>query len=832
MHQIVFSFGELSSDLQQLAGGKGGSLARLYQAGYPVPEGFVIAASAFSDDQLLSEAWCQVRDQLNLLRAGDAGIAFAVRSSALSEDSEQASFAGEFESRLNLSSDEEIRNAIHQVYQSRYADKVKAYSRAKGMTGAQDVAVVVQRLVAADRSGVLFTANPTDGNRTQVMINAAWGLGEAIVSGAVTPDLVIVDKKNQQIFARRIATKEVMTVRKIGGTQEHPVEGRKQKQAVLSEAEAVRLANLGVQIEELYGMPMDIEWAASGEKFFILQARPITAIPDPPLPENWKLPQGAYIAMRVNIIELMAEPLSPLFETLGLEVINTSMQAMLTSFLGQGIMPERPIIPVNHYAYYNGSLKPTKIAGLLFDSVGIAKRMFTKPVERWTEQGRPAYLIVVEKWKTSNWRSLSNNDTLNAARELFKASIDAYWSMVGGVLPAAWISEAFFTFFYRIIIKHRTDPDASIFLLGFDNVPIRSDQSLYALAMWAREQTVLAGYLAETSIKQLVIDLQSGDPPEPSIGLSWTEWRTRVHAHLEQFGHTIYNLDFANPVPTDDPAPQLETCKLYLNGEGSNPYIRQQAAIERREAAVFLVRKRVQGWRLKQFNRFLALAQRFAPLREDALSDIGLAYPLLRQMLHHLGKRMAEAGVIEHPQDIYWLTQEEVAATCEKLDGGLPMERISRPIPERKAAIRSVQKATPPMKLPHLALPWLQKLFASRSRGRETRSLKGVAASAGCITGRACVLHGPEDFAKMVSGDVLVAKLTTPAWTPLFARAAAIVTDVGGPLSHGSIVAREYGIPAVLGTGVATQRILNGQTITVDGNAGVVILGKNGVLEH
>jgi pyruvate,water dikinase len=189
---------------------------------------------------------------------------------------------------------------------------------------------------------------------------------------------------------------------------------------------------------------------------------------------------------------------------------------------------------------------------------------------------------------------------------------------------------------------------------------------------------------------------------------------------------------------------------------------------------------------------------------------------------------MTEAGAIEHPKEIYWLTQKEVMAACEKLDRDLPLERISGAIPERKAAIRSAQKAPPPLKLPNLSLHWLQKLSASLSRGRVHRSLKGVAASAGCVTGKACVLHGPEDFAQMAAGDVLVAKLTTPAWTPLFARAAAIVTDVGGPLSHGSIVAREYGIPAVLGTGDATRRIRTGQRVTVDGAAGTVTLGPRG----
>ena len=828
MQKALYTFEELTSDLQPLAGGKGGSLAKLYQSGYPVPEGFIIPVSAFADDQLLPEAWAQVQDQLDLLRAGDGGRAFAIRSSALSEDSEQASFAGEFESRLNLSNDEEIRDAIHQVHRSRHGEKVQVYSQAKGMTATQEVAVVIQRQVPADRSGVLFTANPTNGIRTQVMISAAWGLGEAIVSGAVTPDMLIVDKESKRIINRQTATKEVMTVQTTGGTQDRPVEAKKQKQAVLSEPEAVRLASLGIQIEALYGMPMDIEWAASGKEFFILQARPITAIPDPPPPMSWKLPKGAYAAMRVNIIELMAEPLSPLFENLGLAVINASMQDMLTGFLGAGIMPERPIISVNHYAYYNGSVKPSKIARLLFDSPGIAKRMFTAPVERWTVQGRPVYLSIVDKWNTADWRDLSNTETLQACRELFKAAVDAYWSMVGGVLPAAWISEALFTFFYRILIKHRTDPEASIFLLGFDSVPIQADKSLYTLATWAREQESLAGYLADAPAEQLAMDLKSGEPPEVFYEPAWIEWQKRVQAHLEQYGHTIYNLDFANPVPADDPAPLLETCKLYLSGKGSNPYERQRAARERREAAVSLVRKRLRGWRLRQFDRFLALAQRFAPLREDALADIGLAYPRLRQMLHRIGERLTEAGAIERPEELYWLTEEEVSAVCEKLDHDLPVERISRAIPERKAAIRSAQKGTPPMRLPHLSVPWLQNRSASISRGKKSGRLHGVGASAGCITARACVLRGPEDFTRLASGDVLVAKLTTPAWTPLFARAAAIVTDVGGPLSHGSIVAREYGIPAVLGTGDATKRIQDGQTITVDGNTGMVILGKNG----
>jgi phosphohistidine swiveling domain-containing protein len=833
MEKVVYAFEELPPGRLALAGGKASSLVKLHQAGYPVPRGFVILPVAFSDDQLKGEAWQQVQDHLEVLRSSEGERAFAVRSSGRQEDSEQASFAGEFESRLGVRSDEQIREAIHQVHRSRHGDKVKAYSQARGITETHQVAVVVQQLVDADRSGVLFTANPTNGIRSQAVISAAWGLGESVVGGTVTPDTVIVDIRGERVLSYDIARKEVMTVRTKEGTQEQTVPESRQQRAVLSKAEAVRLARIGDEIETLYGVPMDIEWAVSNDVFFILQARPITALPDPPPPSRWRLPRGAYIAMRVNIIELMAEPLSPLFETMGLQVINESMGDMMTEFLGRpGVMPETPIISVHHYAYYNGSLKPLNMLKILFDSVGIARRMFRAPVERWTEQGRPEYVAKVETWETSNWRERSNGEIWKAARELAHAAIDAYWSMVGGLLPAAWISEGLFTFFYRMLVKRRDDPEAFTFLLGFDSLPIEAEKSLYDLALWARQQGTLAVYLADTSVSALVEHLQDGEAPRDLPEGCWSEWRERFQDHLDRYGHTIYNLDFANPVPADGPAPVLETLKMYLQGEGVNPHTRQAGAIEGREEATRMFRARLSGWRVRQFDRWLIRAQRYAPMREDALADVGLSYPLLRQMLGFLGQRLTEAGTIDRPDEIYWLTEDELQQACRNLDRNQPSRRLSHAIPERRVMRRSASKASPPMMLPHIALPWLGRLGEWLSSERRRSRLSGVGASAGRVTARACVLRGPEDFEKMGPGEVLVAVLTTPAWTPLFARAAAIVTDVGGPLSHGSIVAREYGIPAVLGTGKATERIVSGQLVTVDGDKGVVYLQPDDAVDE
>jgi pyruvate,water dikinase len=336
----------------------------------------------------------------------------------------------------------------------------------------------------------------------------------------------------------------------------------------------------------------------------------------------------------------------------------------------------------------------------------------------------------------------------------------------------------------------------------------------------------LPSYLKDTPAAQLAAQLGDGQAPPGVKQDDWQEWQNRFQAHLEQYGHTIYDLDFASPVPADDPAPLLETCRVFLSGQGGNPHTRQQAAAERREQAMQATLQRLKRLRLRLFRKFVAPAQRFAPLREDGLADVGLSYPLLRQMLRELGRRFVAGGMIETPDDIFWLNEDEVEQAAAQLDRGQALSRLSAEISQRQASWRAARRATPPIMLPQIRFLGkdMEALKAARAMKRNGDMLKGVATSPGRVTAPARVLHGPEDFGQMRTGDVLVAAITTPAWTPLFVRAAAVVTDVGGPLSHGSIVAREYGIPAVLGTGTATKRIRSGQMITVDGSEGQVYL--------
>jgi len=848
------------------AGGKGASLSRLSTAGLPVPEGFHVTTAAYDHfvaenglEPVISAACAMVdADQPGTLQTASRTIqdsfahgqmpapiaqaiklaynnlpgsepAVAVRSSATAEDLPDLSFAGQQESFLNICGTEAVQQAVKRCWASLWTARAIGYRFQHHISQDEiSLAVVVQLLAPAEASGILFTANPLTGRRDQVMISAAWGLGEAIVGGLVTPDTLLVDKATGRVLERETADKQMMTVRQAGSTEERATPDELRHRPTLSDEEAAGLSRLGTRIENLYGMPMDIEWVLSEGKPAIVQARPITALPEaePLVPDNWKLPEGAYVAMRNNIVELMADPLSPLFRTFGLSAVNKSMGDLLATFFGKrGIMPEEIIISVNEYAFYNGSLKPWRMMMVILDSVGIFKRMFTGAVERWTEDGRPRYVAIVENWQTEDWRQLPAIELLSAARQLSEAAIDAYGALVSGVIPGAWMSEALFTLAYKLV-KRRGDPPVATYLMGYDSLPIRAEKSLYDLAQWARSEEALAVYLDETPSPQLAGQLVEVKPPAGIEEGTWTEWQERFQAHLKAYGHTIYNLDFANPIPADDPGPLLDTMKLFLKGQGINPHIRQQAAAQRREQATQAMLKRLKGLRLKIFQNNLNRAQRYAPLREDGLADVGLSYPLLRQMLLELGRRFVESGLIEKSDDIFWLKEDEVVFAAAKLDEGETLGSSAGFIPGRKAVNRATRRISPPMMLPHIKIPGpeFKRLKTNKAEKRGSRELKGVAASPGSVTAPACVVHGPEDFGKMKAGDVLVASITTPAWTPLFARAAAIVTDIGGPLSHGSIVAREYGIPAVLGTGSATSRIDQGQTITVDGSEGKVYL--------
>lgn len=845
-------------------GGKGASLAKLAATGFPVPGGFHVTTDAYravvaaNDLQPVIDAALEMVDASrpasldeaatriqrlfaaaeipplvanNIVQAyaalPGANPAVAVRSSATAEDLPEASFAGQQETYLNVSSADGLLVAVQKCWASLWTARAIAYRARQNISPDQvALAVVVQLLVAAEAAGILFTANPVTGSRDEILISAAWGLGEAVVGGLVTPDSLIVEKASGAVVTRETADKAIMTVRVDGGTTEQPVPDSLRRVPVLDDASAAALAKLGMQIESLYGMPMDVEWALADGAFAILQARPITALPAPTVapPAAWTVPDPSGQYMRTSIVDFMPDPLTPLFATMGVPEINRGMQRTMAETIG-GSAPllDNYMTTVNDYAYMYMNLGFRDWLWIVFRMLPAVPRLLRNADRHWREVARPRYAETVSRWRDKSPDALSATELLDGASALTAAMTDFLTALQVDTLGAGAGSEGLFTQVYNRFARQEGDPPAATLLLGADSTPIRAEKALYDLAQWCRQHSDLVTYLLETPSRQLAAEVTG----EHQLAGEKGEWQRQMRDYLAEYGHTIYELDFAKPVPADDPLPLLATLKLYLRGQGANPHQRQQMLLERREAVVEATLGRVRGLKRRLLRWTLRLAQSFSQSREDSIFDIGLGYPTLRRLLHELGHRFATAGLIAGAGDIYWLEVDEAQRSAAALDRGAAPGSLIRQVEERKALWHAKKQLAPPHQLPEKGRVMGIKMDAFLPVGSEEQTgdqLTGVAASPGQVTAAACVLLGPEDFEQMRPGAILVAEVTTPAWTPLFAMASGVVTDIGGPLSHGSIVAREYGIPAVLGTGVATQRIHNGQQITVDGTAGEVIL--------
>ncbi len=863
-------------------GGKGMSLAKMLNAELPVPDGFHVTTEAYrrfvaandlqprilealrgvsaADTATLDAASSQIG---NLFASGaipaglaseiksaylalspipypfdkgdggigEKGISVAVRSSATAEDLPGASFAGQQETYLNIRGADAVLEAVKKCWASLWTARAIAY-RLNNAIDQESVAlaVVVQKLVFADAAGIMFTANPINGKRDELVINAAWGLGEAIVSGAVTPDTLTVEKVAGRILRQEIAEKAVMTVRTEEGVIEQPVSDAQKRKAVLTDAQAAELARLGIKIEQFYGMPMDVEWAIADGQFAIVQARPITALPEPeaPLPTEWKRTDPKAIYFRSSIVEQLPDPLTPLFTTLGGQIISRGTAKLFNDLLGKNTASEDVFTTVNGYAYYQMHITLRMFWGSLNAVVKFWPE-FKRSEQRWREDAHGRYVTVIERWRSRPLSDLKAAELLEGTRQLMAEMVYTYNVLQSGVLGLAGGSEMIYALVYDRLVKRAGDPPAATLVVGFDSLPILAEKSLYDLAQQARACPPLAEYLLRTSAARSAGEIIANQTPPGIEEDAWSAWQRAFAAHLEKYGHTIYNLDFSKPLPADDPAPLLETCKMYLSGQGTSPYDRQQKLVERREQASQAILGRLKGWRLRLFRKVLGWVRTFGPMREDSLADLGLGYPLLRRLLAELGRRLMQAGMLTQPDDVYWLNEDEAERAAAALDRGEPLTSAVALIAQRKAQWRAQKRLTPPTALPERSRMGrtMEKLGPANTAQAAGGVLKGVGASQGQVTGLARVLHGPEDFNQMKPGEILVAAITTPAWTPLFAMASAIVTDVGGVLSHGSIVAREYGIPAVLGTGLATKRIQSGQTITVDGTTGTVTIPKS-----
>jgi pyruvate,water dikinase len=848
-------------------GGKGASLATLARGGLPVPSGFHVTTAAytrfveanglsariraaaadasvadppaqqraaaaiaalFERAEVTEDVAVAVRRAYAELDGGRAAV--AVRSSATAEDLPEASFAGQQESYLNVRGEAALLEAVRRCWGSLWTARAMSYRARQGIPPERvAMGVVVQRLVPADAAGVLFTANPSTGARDELLVNASFGLGDAVVAGEVTPDTYVLDRATGAVRNAVLGGKAAMSVAAPdGGTVAETVPETRRRERALADAPLRALADLGERIERLFGgVPMDIEWAMAGGTGWILQARPITNLPPaPPREVRWEPPVPGSAWVRRQVVENMPEPLSPLFDELyvreGLERSADAIYAVFGVPEAINDLVDRPLFTtVNGYAYMRGNINFRWSAApflIRLYATGVPL-LFRIGVAHWRDDALPAYQATVERWRAIDPATASDEQLLRGVREL--AWADArYWFAAVLAIGVAKVTDALLNRFLTAALPgHRLT--SGTFLRGFPSKTLDAEAELEALAARLRRSDTLRATFEASPVEQVPRALD-----QTAEGRAFLD---ALAAYLEQYGHQVYTLDFVVPTQAEDPRAILLSLKALSRGEPRPVEARRDALARERDEAVWRTARSLDPLRRRLFRLLVGWAQRFGPYREQALFYTGLAWPTLRRLALELGARLTAGGALEAPDGIFFLETAEIEAAGAAGAAGVARPDLARQARERRALRQARRRLHPPAAVPpdyRLKLgPVDMSAFETQQRNLgQGAVLRGFAVSPGRVVAAASVVRSPADFEAMQPDSILVCPTTTPAWTPLFAQARGLVTDVGGILAHGSIVAREYGIPAVLGTGDATQRISHGQLIAVDGGAGTVTL--------
>ena len=744
----------------------------------------MVLPTAFAGDELTFEGWQQVQAQLADLRKRQNGKpAFAVRSSALSEDSAQASFAGEFETVLDVHTDELVREAIHTVRRSRHSERVRAYSEAKGIEPHHDMAVVVQRLVRADISGVLFTADPVSGSHMRMTGNFVYGFGEELVSGEAEPYTFSYERPKGEYDG---PTALVLFARK--------------------------LYKLAVRLEKELGCPQDIEWALADGKLYLLQSRPITTLVGyDPATGTWNDSlTGDYLWSRNNFGEGRPDVMAPFTFSVSDKVWREISLVPGYSMAGNicGRFYANVSVSVSVLTAVGKSLDAAKeqMAGML-GSVPEDLEIPLVPLRRSTVlKAMPKMILLGMREKRGAKKVPEYLATMPAlCRELRER-----------IAETESKSELIDIWHREIFSRLSTD----IWVVAGSAAPLENLMKL---------QRELAELVGESDANTLFSGLSSEDEMLASLGpvvgvARVVQGEMSRREYLDRYGHRgPCEAELSLPRPAEDPGWLDEQLAEYAK----NP-VDVDALLAKRRAEFEAAWQRLQERYPKEAPKLRRQIDQVGPaarMREAVRDEVTRFLWVERAWALRAGE-LTGLG-----DDIFLLTIDEI---LDLLAGD---DTATQYIPARKETYARYREL-PPYPMIVRGRFDADQWAADPDRRNDiydatapvptstSDTLSGFAGAAGRVEGRVRVLDGPEQGDQFQPGEILVAVTTNVGWTPIFPRAAAVVTDVGAPLSHAAIVARELGIPAVVGCGSATTRLRTGDRVRVDGGQGTVeILG-------
>ncbi len=842
--RLVVTLRDVGADDLPLAGGKGANLGELLRAGFRVPDGFVITTAAYA--ALLQRT--DLADRLAaILAAGDgntgntglndytedgsairaafaatpmpaavraeivaayrrfAGRPVAVRSSATAEDLPGAAFAGQQDTYLDVLGEEALLEAVRNCWASLWTDRAMSYRKRQGIAP-QDVAiaVVVQTMVPADAAGVLFTANPVTGRRDEIVIDAARGLGEAVVSGQVTPEHYVLAPDGR---LRQWAPGEQQTPRSdAAGTTADGIPpsswGR-----ILTAAQLIELASIGRRAAGHFGRPQDMEWAVADGTVYVLQARPMTALP----PEPPAVPDVHLNPFQKKLGPFFAEMFQirpyPLDVDGWLKHVIIAMLHRMAGSVGVAfpslstLLPEEDgvvvalVPPVPH---------PT--VRVLAAPVSVVRRVRRFRPQDWMRDPRFIdFREHAERLKNHDPQAMTWAQLLAEVRTIF-AVTGAIADLRVSYLPASFLPQAPLRLILLFLGKLRLAPPL---LAGAETRTEQANRGLETLATEVRETPALARAFDELEPAELLGRLSTDE--------TFADFDRRFRAFLAEYGHreTVSVVLSSSPTWVDAPEVVLGLIKVLISSRG-------QASVDQTGDALreLLAHPALRNPQLRQVTlRAVEGSKIGTAFRDDSHFYLTLLLPALRRAYAEMGERLEGAGIVERSDDVFHLRFEELSGMADPAGLSTEEKQRIRDVMTTRAAKRAALAAVP------LLDP--EALFGVGGAGANGALLTGTGASRGSATGPVRIIREAAQFGTLRSGEILVCPYTNPAWTPLFQRAAAVIVDTGGMASHAAIVAREYGIPAVMGTGNGTRILTDGQRVTVDGTLGRVVDAQN-----
>lgn len=771
-------------------------------------------------------------------------LAVAVRSSATAEDLPFASFAGQQDSYLDVVGADAVVEAVRRCWASLWSDRAVAYRSANGISNREvGLAVVVQAMVHAATAGVLFTANPVTGTRTETVINASPGSGQAVVSGAVNPDQFVLDTASGTVTLR---------------PAEGAVPGRR---PVLDEPRLQELTALGDRVQRLLGAPQDIEWAVdTAGRIWLTQSRPITTLYPLPEPAPEDAAAGAAAPTRVYLCGTLFQGLTRPITPMGLAVLelmrnskgpwryvnpglrmyvdltavarNKSGRAYLLRVLpltdgrSGAVMPallEDPRFsliehPFRARLHKRGTVHrvppPPRRTGRTETSASLGLLLGLIPA-----MIRPALRPAAELRRAKNYgRGLeaelrlaepaSPAQRLDFTEQILGRTIDG---LIRATLPGPSVGYIFLAGARRLLRGIAPPRELEAVLRGLPhNITTEMDLELWQLAVSIGDDPVSRGEFLAKRPEELSAEYLAGTlPPQAQAG---------VRGFLALYGHrAVAEIDLGMPRWSEQPDHILGMISNYLRVEDPEQAPDRQfaRAAEHAEDRIrsLVERARVRSpWRARAVELCLRRARQLAGLRELPKFYIVLVLGEMHRQLLRIGADMASAGTVADSGDVFFLDFDEIRVGLRGADlHGIVADR------RRLYDIELRRKRIPRL----LLSDGTDVEAAMMAKSPPSAALTGTPASAGTATGRVRVIMDPVG-AHLEPGDILVAPSTDPGWTPLFLTAGALVMEMGGVISHGAVVAREYGIPAVVGVPDATTRLRTGQTVTVDGAAGTI----------